>query len=95
MQINCGCRTTYHGAKKHEMLLPKDMCPEHRAFYEACHAESSAERARARAAIEAPITYGALHDLKPPPGPIVGSIKGYDEYVATDAWDDLPREAQP
>lgn len=57
IKLECKCRVTVHhpasahGAP-HEMLLPANMCDEHRTQYEAFHAASVADRARARAALE-------------------------------------------
>jgi hypothetical protein len=52
--LGCACKVTQHGTARHprEMLLPANMCDEHRAQYEAFHAASMTERAQARAALE-------------------------------------------
>lgn len=54
ISLGCACKVTQHGTARHprEMLLPANMCDEHKTVYEAFHASSVAERAQARAALE-------------------------------------------
>jgi hypothetical protein len=54
VSLKCCCKTTNEGTARHphEMLLPVNMCDEHRAMHLAYHAESANERARARARLE-------------------------------------------
>jgi hypothetical protein len=54
LEIKCGCKTTKEGTARYprEMLLPVNMCEEHRVMHLAYHADSVAERAAARARLE-------------------------------------------
>ena len=54
ISLGCACKVTQHGTARHprEMLLPANMCDEHKTVYEDFHAASVAERAQARAALE-------------------------------------------
>jgi hypothetical protein len=55
IKMSCGCKPTNEGTALYprEMLLPHNMCEEHHHLYQTTHAASVAERAQARAALEA------------------------------------------
>jgi hypothetical protein len=57
IKFGCKCRPTNEGTRNHprEMLLPANMCEEHRLMHEAAHTASCIERAAARAAARADI----------------------------------------